>query len=178
MGFNFGRARRQFERTQAKLKKEYEAAGMDEEQMTAMYELDLHLFNRDVAYFTHNQSLEVCLDDDSDTDNCPFRKNYLEGFSVYQQPSMATRFWWLDEIENPAVYEKLSSLSHGELMLIDNLAFRGLSQNEIAIRYNLTQSGISRQIIAIRNKLGEEFLWILAGRNDSGSAWIGGEAEC
>lgn len=44
MGINFAYERKKFSETQQKLRKEYEAAGMTEEQILEMYEYDLHQF--------------------------------------------------------------------------------------------------------------------------------------
>ena len=59
MGINFAYARKKFSEAQQKLRKEYKAAGMTDEQILEMYEYDLHQFNRDLAYQRHTQRLGI-----------------------------------------------------------------------------------------------------------------------
>ncbi|MFR7618633.1 MAG: hypothetical protein ACLUZX_12160 [Subdoligranulum sp.] len=57
MGINFAYARKKFSEAQQKLRKEYKAAGMTDEQILEMYEYDLHQFNRDLALPTSYAAL-------------------------------------------------------------------------------------------------------------------------
>ena len=154
MGINFARERRNFLETQQRLRAEYEAAGMTQEQILAMYEYDLHEFNRDIAFYRHTQPLV----DESDSDfeeegrNTLLRNN-AETLTVIQQPSEDTRFWWLEEIETPTLLRNLKRLTEDELELINKIAFCDYTQKELSDEIGKSPAAICQKLKTIRKKL-------------------------
>ena len=78
MGINFAYERKKFSEAQQKLRKEYEAAGMTNEQILELYEYDLHQFNRDYVIGVHfsteskdtlEDKMKRLMRDDVKTDN-------------------------------------------------------------------------------------------------------------
>ena len=145
MGINFAYARKKFSEAQQKLRKEYKAAGMTDEQILEMYEYDLHQFNRDLAYQRHTQRLGIL-------DN-PLLHKFIDALTVYQQPTGAAKLWWLDEIEDADLIKSLMRLTDDELDLIDMLAFGGCSQREISERTGKSPTAICLKLKTIRKKL-------------------------
>ena len=154
MGINFAYERKKFSEAQQKLRKEYEAAGMTQAQILAMYEYDLHQFNRDIAFYRHTQPLV----DESESDfeeegrNTLLRKN-AEALTVIQKPAEDTKYWWLDEIEDAELLSGLLSLTEDDLELVDQLVFHELTQTEVAAMWKKTQASISQRIKTLRKKL-------------------------
>lgn len=133
MGINFAYERKKFSETQQKLRKEYKAAGMTEEQILEMYEYDLHQFNRDIAYQRHTQRLGVLEEPDMEEEgHNPLLHKFIDVLAVCQQSTEDVKLWWFDEIEDPKLIKSLMRLTADELDLIDMLAFGGYSQREIS----------------------------------------------
>ena len=125
MGINFAYARKKFSEAQQKLRKEYKAAGMTEEQILEMYEYDLHQFNRDLAYQRHTQRLGILEEPDMEEEgHDPLLHKFIDALTVYQQPTEDAKLWWLDEIEDTDLIKSLMRLTDDELDLIDKLGER------------------------------------------------------
>ena len=150
MAFNFSRQRRMFHAVQEKQRKEYEAAGMNEEQMLAMHEIDLHQFNRDVAYGRRKLSLSS---DFGQEDEGNIVRRMPIALAVVQQPSQDKMMWWLDEIEDTVLSCNLMRLTLQELEMIDLLVYRGYTQKEISVMKGKSPAAISFRLKAIREKL-------------------------
>lgn len=154
MGINFSYERKKFSETQQKLRKEYEAAGMTQEQILALYEYDLHQFNRDIAFYRHTQRLTVFEEPDMEEEGQnPLLNKFPEQLSVHQEPSESSSLWWLDEIEDEELIKNLKMLTDEELVLISKLAFCDFSQQELAAELNKSQAAISQKLKTIRKKL-------------------------
>lgn len=112
MGINFAYARKKFSEAQQKLRKEYKAAGMTDEQILEMYEYDLHQFNRDLAYQRHTQRLGILEEPDMEEEgHNPLLHKFIDALTVYQQPTEDAKLWWLDEIEDADLIKSLGSPS-------------------------------------------------------------------
>ena len=95
MGINFAYARKKFSEAQQKLRKEYKAAGMTDEQILEMYEYDLHQFNRDLAYQRHTQRLGILEEPDMEEEGYnPLLHKFIDALTVYQQPTGAAKLWF------------------------------------------------------------------------------------
>ena len=154
MGINFAYARKKFSEAQQKLRKEYKAAGMTEEQILEMYEYDLHQFNRDIAYQRHTQCLDVLEEPDMEEEGYnPLLHKFIDVLAVCQQPTENAKLWWFDEIEDPKLIKSLMRLTADELDLIDMLAFGGYSQREISEKTGKSPTAICLKLKTIRKKL-------------------------
>lgn len=147
-----GNVRRNFLKTQQKLRRQYEEAGMTEEQINALYEYDLCQMNRDISFAMHTIPLQSVVEN-SESSDTSYNRKLAEAFAVQQTPSMTSRFWWLEEIDNPALVAGLMEMSVAELTLIDCLAFSDLTQHETSELLGITQGRVSQQMSVIRKKL-------------------------
>lgn len=59
MGFNYGLEKKKFDSEWLQLKREYEAAGMEESAIQEMYEFDLKSFRRRRVDAVHEQSYDI-----------------------------------------------------------------------------------------------------------------------
>ena len=154
MGINFAYARKKFSEAQQKLRKEYKAAGMTDEQILEMYEYDLHQFNRDLAYQRHTQRLGILEEPDMEEEgHNPLLHKFIDALAVCQQPTENAKLWWFDEIEDPKLIKSLMRLTADELDLIDMLAFGGYSQREISEKTGKSPTAICLKLKTIRKKL-------------------------
>lgn len=158
MEWNNAMKRSKFEKEQAKLRKEYLAAGMTEEQIKEMYEFDLLQFNADRREHEHTQSFDFDNEDfdDKETDN-PLLKKYLEAISVTMDYSDSSRFGWIEEIENKELYTVLKSLPEDYLEILTDQVVNGYSQTEIARKRGLSRKAINNKMARIK-KIFENFL--------------------
>ena len=152
MEWNDGMKRSKFEKEQAKLRKEYLAAGMTEEQIKEMYEFDLQEYRRSRIEAMHTQELDFDSEDfdDKETDN-PLFKKYLEAISVTTDYSDSSRFGWIEAIENSKLASALKALPDDDLELLTKLVIDEMNQPEIAISMGVSQQAISKKIIKIKN---------------------------
>ena len=156
MSWNNALERKKFERRWSQEEKAYREAGMTEEQILSIRELEEEQYRSNRRYQMHTLEFEVNEfdeDDSDESDNALFYKN-LEAFSV-EMPSITdnSRFGWIQEIENVDLVNKLNQLSKADLELITMIAFDELSQSEIAKKMNCNQSVISRKMTRIKNFL-------------------------
>ena len=143
-----------FKKEQAKLRKEYLAAGMTEEQIKELYEFDLEEYRRSRIEAMHTQELDFDSEDfdDKETDN-PLFKKYLEAISVTMDYSDSSRYSWIEEIENPQLATALKRLSEDDLEIITELVVDNLSQREIAKKRGVKEAAVSRKIGRLKDFL-------------------------
>ena len=140
----------EFNRNQRILRKEYKAAGMSEEQIQEMFKFDKEQLARDIAFFRRTQSMPDNIEDfDAESQN-PLLNYFLEQLSCEMDLSTTSRYWWVEEIENPALLEKIKKLSDDYLDLITLLIFEGYTQSEIAEKRNCSQSSIAQKLGRIK----------------------------
>ena len=147
MAWNNGLERKKFEAEQAKLAAEYRAAGMNEEQIQAMYEFDLSVIRGNRSYAEHTQPFPESPFEDGDDGQSPLYERFPEALTVTMDlPIGNSRYAWIDEIENQELLTAIRVLSADELELITQIVFDELSQREIATALGVTQPAISQKL--------------------------------
>ena len=158
MSWNDGYERKKFN---ARIKKEiaeYKAAGMMEEQITAIVSLDEDQYRSERRYHMHTQEFcESDFDDDDGGDNgkSPLYEKYMEQLtvSIDDEKSTANRYGWLDDIGNAEMYVALSSMSEERVDLLTSVVFEGKSMTEIAKEKGLSVSAITQRMGTIKKYL-------------------------
>lgn len=158
MSWNDGYERKKFN---ARIKKEiaeYKAAGMTEEQITAIVSLDEDQYRSERRYHMHTQEFcESDFDDDDGGDNgkSPLYKKYMEQLTVTidSEKDTSNRYRWRDEIDNRALSIKLSGLKSDDIELITLYVFDGLTHREIAERYGCSEQNIQKKFQRIKKFL-------------------------
>ena len=135
MSWNNALERKKFERRWSQEEKAYREAGMTEEQILSIRELEEEQYRSNRRYQMHTVEFEVNEfdeDDSDESDNALLYKN-LEAFSVEMPPiTDNSRFGWIQEIENEELARQLLSLSETDKEILTLLAFEERSQKEIA----------------------------------------------
>ena len=156
MSWNDGYERRKFEAKQKKQAEEYRALGMTEEQIQAMYEFDLEQYKSDRRHYSHTQSfIPDDFDEDEDDDE---KLSIFDKFkdvltTSIEESGNKSRYWWVEEIENPDLVRSIRSLSTEQLELLTLVVIDGYGQAEIAELMKVSQSAISQRLATIKKIL-------------------------
>lgn len=156
MSWNDGTKRKQFKSLQKKQEKEYRSLGMPEENIRILQEFDKSVFNGDRRFYEHTQSLDnsVFAEDKTDESNNSLLSKFRDELSsdIDNSPDHS-RYWWIDELENPALVERVQLLSEDDLDLLTLLVFEGWTCATIARKRGVTRQAIRKQYARIKNFL-------------------------
>ena len=135
MGWNTAYERKKFEAKQKKQAEEYRALGMSEEQIQIMYEFDLEQFNSNRSYYSHTQSFIP--DDFDESEDDDEKLSIFEKFKdvltiSIEDSSDKSRYWWIEEIDEPETVKKIKSLSERDLEILTLMVIDELTHEEIA----------------------------------------------
>lgn len=151
MAWNNGLERKKFEAQQKRLEIMYRAVGMTEEQIHEMYQYDLERFNSERAYFSHNQQFPESALDDDDESVSPLNKKCIDILSEKSERlSSNSRYWWLEDIENPSIESAIQKLGKQDIEVITLVVFEGYSQSEVAEMWGVTRLAITQRIRKIK----------------------------
>lgn len=146
MGFNYAAKKIRFDREWEKLRREYEAAGMEAWAIQLMYEFDLEVFRSQRTYENRTQPIP----DERDPAQYALFRRYVDKISAFDKECLTSRYAWIDTIENQRLAHQLLQLSEEDLELLTLYAIEGFSQSEIAEKMLCSQSVISRKLKRIK----------------------------
>ena len=154
MEFNYAQERRKFERQWKILRKQYQEAVMDEEAISKMYQFDLQWLNSERRYIRRQADLPedvtvydlVC----PDADACAQEILPSSG-TLHILPS--DRHWWINEITDGGLLQRLMALPDSDIELLTALVFEGKTQREFALAKGTNQKAISRRFLQISKTL-------------------------
>ena len=158
MSWNNGYERRKFEAWQKKQAEEYRALGMTEEQIKEMYEFDLKQFKSERRYRMHTQPLQVQEFEENDadeSDNSLLNEFFDELTCTIETSGYKSKYWWVEEIENPKLAERIKILSKDDLELLTKSIIDEYTQTELADIYGIAQKNISKKLKRIKKFLSE-----------------------
>lgn len=154
MAWNNGLERKKFDEEQKRLVAEYRAAGMTEYQIEQMYQFDLKAFNNKRRFYEHNQQIPDNIFGTDDEGLCPLNDKFLDAMSVtLEQSDAKSRYWWIEEIENPMLALMVRRLPVEDLELITLYAFEKHTVREVAAEIGLSKSTVSQRLDRLRNFL-------------------------
>ena len=146
MEFNYGLERKRFDGEWERLRKSYHEAGMSEEAIQEMYEFDFKEFNRRRAAAKWEQPFTGDTDT-GDEDESPLLLKFSEQLSKNDDYfSEASRFSWMEQISDEALYVKLRQLPGRDKELLTLLAFEEYTKTEIARILGKAPSTITRNV--------------------------------
>ena len=156
MSWNNGYERRKFEAEQKKLAEEYRALGMSEEKIKALYEFDLAQFNSKRRYYMHTQEFTTSDFEEGESDDSEstlLHKFFDELTVTIEYGSYTSRYWWVDEIDNPDLHRKIKSLSEDDIELLTLLVFENYRKSEVAKILGCESYHITRRLARIKEQL-------------------------
>ena len=152
MAWNNGLERKRFDEEQAIHAAEYRAVGMTEEQIEQMHQFDLKVFNSTRRFFEHNQQIPDSIFGTDDEGLCPLNDKFLEAMSVTIEQSQAkSRYWWIEEIDDPELAKQIKALGKEDIELITLHVFENFTQEEIGKEFGISQRAAGKRIEKLRN---------------------------
>ena len=149
MGFYYAKERKRFEREWAKLRKEYEDAGMTSEAIQLLYEFDMEFFRSQRTYENHTQVLPNEYISDESGHSTLFRK-FSNSTVSFDESDFSGRYSWVDAIEDPHLASLLHQLSDADLELLTFLIMEEHTQQEFAEKLGCTQAAVSQRYKKIK----------------------------
>ena len=156
MSWNNAYETKKFEAKQKKQAEEYRELGMTEEQIQAMYEFDLEQFKSERRNRMHTQqftSSDFDEGEEDDSESTLFDKFFDELTCTIETSGEHSRYWWVEEIDNPNLVRAIKQLSLDQLELLTLVAIDGYGQAEIAKLMKVSQSAISQRLATIKKNL-------------------------
>lgn len=151
MRFYYAREKAKFDRMWDGLRKEYEAAGMEETAIQKLYDFDWQWFCSQRTYRNHNQQLpEAMIRKDSDEENSHLFQKFASLSVLPDDDTWHGRYGWLEVISDERIVAALKELSAKDIELLTLFVFDGFSQSEIARRWGCTQQSVSWRLQKIR----------------------------
>lgn len=147
MGFYYAKEKKNFELQWTSLREQYEAAGMSQDAIQAMYEYDWSVFNKERAYLNHTQDIALPSFDNSAESYSPLIQKYQDSLSVTEcYHETKSRFSWIGEIENEELLSALENLSDADLKLLTLYAYEGYTLTELSKIYRISPPAIYKRI--------------------------------
>ena len=156
MSWNDGYERRKFEARQKKQAEEYKALGMTDEQIQEMYEFDLEQFKSERRNRMHTQPFTSSDFEDGDNDDSEstlLNKFFDELTVTIENSGEKTRYWWIEEIEDSNLAQRVKALDFNDIELITLYVYDGYTHDEIAQLYSCTKQNIQKKFRRIKNFL-------------------------
>ena len=153
MAWNNAKRRMKFEAGEARFAEKCRALGMNEEAIAEIYASDLREFNNTRRFYERNRQIPDDAFEKVDEGTCPLSERYLERFSTTIEKSDKSRFWWIDEIDDAGLAERLKTLTPEEIELVTLYAYEGFTQSEISRMLGISQMAVSKRIAKVRKKL-------------------------
>ena len=147
MGWNNAYETKKFEAKQKKQAEEYRALGMTEEQIQAIYEFDLEQFKSERRNRMHIQqftSSDFDEGEDDDSESTLYDKFFDELTCSIETLGGKSRYWWVEEIDNQKLAERVKMLSEEDLELLTKSIVDGYNQTQLAEIYGIAQKNISK----------------------------------
>ena len=137
MGFNYRQKRKEFEQNWAKALKQYIAAGMTQEQITAMREFDEELFRRERVY---ENRINVGLPD-LNIQRFSVKEDYFQNLSLHLDSALEDML--------PGISQRITEQDRKVLLL----TYFGFTQDEIAVKLHMKQSTVSYHLDKLKKLL-------------------------
>lgn len=153
MGFNYAAEKKKFETLWARLRREYRAAGMSDAAIQKMHDFDWEVFKQERIYRLHTQDLGIGIFDEPSAkqeDKSALMKKFLESVSRWDDYTTASRYGWIEEVDDPSIYKQLQALRKADLELLTLIVVDGFSQTEIATVLGCSPQNIFGRLKKIR----------------------------
>lgn len=153
MKFNYQTEKRRFNEKWKRLYEEYKKAGMTEQMIQEMYDLDWDEFKRERVFARHNQYMGPYINENDEFVRDEGQNILLEKFIEHLTVSdvyFDKGFGWIEEIDSEPLYKALKSLSEDQLEILTEYVFQKNTQKEIAENLGISQPALSQQIATIK----------------------------
>lgn len=119
MRFYYAIEKAKFDRMWDGLRKEYEAAGMEETAIQKLYDFDWQWFRSQRTYINHNQQLpEAVIREDSDEGNSRLLQKLASLSVLPDDEAWHGRYGWLETISDERIVSSLEKSSSKDVELL------------------------------------------------------------
>ena len=149
MTFNYTAEKKKFDKAWEKLAVTYAEAGMSPEAIQEMHDYDWNRFKEARVEALHTQEVPQPLEmyDGTFVAESPLMEKYLRNFSSdYDTYGSHSRYWWLEELENPCLTIGIPFLAPEEKELLTLVIVEQCTTREVARRLNLSQRAAARKL--------------------------------
>ena len=156
MTFNYEAERKKFEKNWAETEALYRKHGMSESAIQEMREYDWGLFKAQRNWALHTQVMPSTddVDEESGITESPMVKRHFERFTTkYDTYGSHSRFWWIEEIQDPRIVRVLCKLSDLDKILLTMVWIEGYTQTDCAVILHMDRGAISMRIHRIISKI-------------------------
>ena len=112
-----GVERRKFAREQSRLRKEYLAAGMTEEQIAELRAFDEDWYNSRRREAVHTQALDIYTSEDEERKDNPLIEKFPDRLTVTDKHWQG-RYAWIEQIADESLYRAVDALSKEDKELL------------------------------------------------------------
>lgn len=157
MSINYAKEYYMHKKEQDELRKYYLSLGMSDEKINELFEFDDMVFCSNNRFKYHNQYIEtIRCNKNNEADGDGLVNKFRDNFVYFQDFSDLDSLYWINEIEDPEIYQCVKSLSKTELVVLTLVLIKqAYTQKEMAKLIGVSQQEISRKIKniceAIRN---------------------------
>lgn len=106
----------------------------------------------------HTQPIQVEEFEETDadeSDNTLLNEFFDELTCTIESSGDKSRYWWVEEIEDSKLAERIKMLSKDDLELLTKSVFDGYNQIELAEIYGIAQKNICKKLKRIKNFISE-----------------------
>lgn len=156
MTFIYAREKKKFDAAWEQLAKTYAEAGMTPEAIQEIYEFDWNAFKAARIEARHSQEMDA-EDHEAEDWESPLFKNHQDAITCeYDTYGSHSRYWWLEEIENPCVVVGLPLLTDEDKEILTLFFVERCTETEIAHRFGTYPMKICRRLQKILNYFSEK----------------------
>lgn len=156
MSWNDGNQRKIFYKKQEKQAQEYRKLGMTEKQIKAMFDFDLEQYKSDRRFYMHTQQFTTSDFDEGgedETESTLFEKFFDELTVSLEDSGYKSRYWWMEEIEDVDLANKIKLLNPKEIEILTLLFVDGYSMLETAELIGVPYRSFKRQLSSLKRKI-------------------------
>ena len=128
---------------------------MSDAAIQKMHDFDWEVFKQERIYRLHTQDLGIGIFDEPSAkqeDKSALMKKFLESVSRWDDYTTASRYGWIEEVDDPSIYKQLQALRKADLELLTLIVVDGLSQTEIAAVLGCSPQNIFGRLKKIRKR--------------------------
>ena len=167
MSYNNGLEKKKFDEKIKKQEAWYREEGMSEEAIKAMTEFDTDWFNSCRREYEHTQRLEPFIEDIEEEGKNPLIERFHEAMTYEMEPLKENIYWWIDEIEDPALLKAIGKMGPLTVTIISLVVFCGYKSDEVAKMFGITPAAVCKHIRVYAKDLCIKYGFIPKGGDDN-----------
>ena len=146
MEWNNALEQKKFEKKIERQEAWYRKEGMDESAIKEMTAFDRAWFNSTRREYEHVQPLESFACDVREDGLNPLIRRFPDSLVTYIEPTQEDIYWWIDEIEDPALLKAIRCMDYMTVTVLSLVVFGGYKPEEAAELLGITARTVYKYI--------------------------------